>query len=66
MSNKLFFTRKMIGKRVAVIEDYEKFIFWCGTVDGVKDQDTLLVKNENDEKKEVSIFDVRNPSQEII
>ena len=66
MNNKIYYTKKMIGKRVAVIEDYETSNFWFGTVESIKDEQTLIVKNENEEKIEVSIFNVRNPNQEIL
>lgn len=66
MNNKLFHSKKMIGKRVAVISDYKNFSFWLGVVDSVKDENTFIIKNANDNLEEVSIFDIRNPTQEII
>ena len=55
----------MIGKRVAVIKTYKPFSFYFGIVDSAKDDSALIIKNENDERIEVSIFDIRNPNQEI-
>jgi len=56
----------MIGKRVAVIEDLAEFVTWFGTVESVKDEGTLVVKNESEQSISVSIFNIRNPYQEII
>jgi ferredoxin-fold anticodon binding domain-containing protein len=66
MSNKLFILKKMIGKKIVVIEDLAKFITWFGIVESVKDEETLVVKNENEESFNVSIFNIRNPYQDII
>lgn len=64
--NKLFYAKKMIGKRVAVIKSPKNLDFYFGTVESAKDGCTLVVKNENDEKNDVSIFDIRNPNQIIL
>jgi len=64
-NNKFLYNKKMIGKRVAVIKTYKPFDFYFGIVDSAKDDSTLIIKNENDKKNEASIFDVRNPNQEI-
>lgn len=56
----------MIGKRVAVIDDYEKSLYWYGTVESVASEDTLVIKNEEDERRNISIFNIRNPSQDIL
>lgn len=66
MNNKILFAKKMIGKRVAVIDDYKKSLYYYGIVESVSSEDTFVVKNEQDERKNVSIFDIRNPSQEIL
>ena len=64
-NNKFLYNKKMIGKRVAVIKTYKPFSFYFGIVDSAKDDSALIIKNENDERIEVSIFDIRNPNQEI-
>lgn len=55
----------MIGKRVAVIKDYSNLNHYYGQVEEAIDEDTLLVKNDQGEQEKVSIFDIRNPTQEL-
>jgi len=62
---RFFFTKKMIGKRVAVIKDYSNLNHYYGQVEEAIDEDTLLVKNDQGEQEKVSIFDIRNPTQEL-
>lgn len=57
--------KRMIGKRVAVITNYDGLEHYYGEVVEAVDENTLLVKNDQGEEKEVSIFDVRNPTQEL-
>lgn len=55
----------MLGKRVAVITNYDNLEHYYGEVIEAVDENTLLVKNDQGEEKEVSIFDIRNPTQEL-
>jgi len=55
----------MLGKRVAVITDYAKFEHFYGEVSEVLNEELLLIKSDKGEDLKISIFDVRNPSQEL-
>ena len=58
--------KRMIDKRILVIENHIKMDYWFGTVKDVVDENTLTVyKNENETKK-VDIFDIRNPTKEFM
>lgn len=57
--------KRMIGKRVAVMVNYNSLDHYYGEVTDAVDENTLLVKNDQGEEKEVSIFDIRNPTQEL-
>jgi RNase P/RNase MRP subunit p29 len=57
--------KRMIGKRVAVIVNYNNSEHYYGEVIQAVDENTLSVKNDQGEEKQVSIFDVRNPTQEL-
>lgn len=62
---KFFIAKKMIGKRVAVIKDYSNLDHYYGQVEDLIDEDTFLIKNDQGEQAKVSIFDIRNPAQEL-
>lgn len=57
--------KKMIGKRVAVLSNYNTLEHYYGEVTDAIDESTLLIKNDQGEETQVSIFDVRNPAQEL-
>lgn len=63
--SKLSVLKKIIGKRVAVITDYDKMEHYYGDASDVINESTVLVKNDQGEEFQVSIFDIRNPSQEL-
>lgn len=62
---KMTVLKRMIGKRVAVIVNHNTSEHYYGEVIQAADENTLLVKNDQGEEKQVSIFDVRNPNQEL-
>jgi hypothetical protein len=55
--SKIDYNRKMIGKSVRVASAGEPE--WIGMVEDVKDEETLLVRDETI-LREVSIFDIRS------
>jgi len=55
----------MIGKRVAVVVNYNTLEHYYGEVTDAVDENTLLIRNDQGEETQVSIFDVRNPTQEL-
>jgi small nuclear ribonucleoprotein (snRNP)-like protein len=57
--------KRMIGKRVAVIVNHNTSEHYYGEVTQSVDENALLVKNDQGEEKRVSIFDIRNPNQEL-
>ena len=62
---KMNILKRMVGKRVAVIVNYNTSEHYYGEVIQAVDENTLSVKNDQGEEKQVSIFDVRNPTQEL-
>jgi hypothetical protein len=55
----------MVGKRVAVIVNYNTLDYFYGEVSSVIDECNVVVKNDRNEDSKVSIFDIRNPNQEL-
>jgi hypothetical protein len=55
----------MIGKRVAVIVNYNTLDYFYGEVTSVIDESNLAVKSDRNEDHQVCIFDIRNPTQEL-
>ena len=64
-SIKLNILKKILGKRVAVITNYSSLEHYYGEVTQVIDESMVLVKNDINEEYKVSIFDIRNPAQEL-
>ena len=64
-SIKLNILKKILGKRVAVITNYSPLEHYYGEVTQVIDESMVLVKNDINEEYKVSIFDIRNPAQEL-
>ena len=62
---KLNILKRMIGKRVAVIVNYNTLDYFYGEVTSVIDESNVAVKNDRNEDSKVSIFDIRNPNQEL-
>jgi len=52
--------KKMINKKVFVITNFEKCEGYIGTVDDIKNEDHLIIKNDNSESKTESIFNIRS------
>ena len=64
-TQKLNVLKRMLGKRVAVITNYATLEHFYGEVAEVIDESNIIVKNDKNEDSKVSIFDIRNPSQEL-
>ena len=64
-TQKLGVLKRMIGKRVAVITNYDTLDHFYGEVSEVINESNVIVKNDKNEDNKVSIFDIRNPSQEL-
>lgn len=62
---KLNVLKRMVGKRVAVIVNYNTLDCFYGEVSSVIDEYNVVVKNDRNEDFKVCIFDIRNPSQEL-
>ena len=61
---KLNILRRIIGKKMVVIKDYIKNIYYYGMVDSVIDENTVNVKSPSGEFEKISIFNLRSPSNE--
>lgn len=57
--NRLLILKKMIGKRVFVVSDYNKYEGYVGHVEDVSSENELLINNGNVLNK-ISIFDIRS------
>jgi ferredoxin-fold anticodon binding domain-containing protein len=64
-TQKLNILKRMIGKRVAVIRNYSTLEYFYGEVSEVIDETNVVIKNDKNESSKVSIFDIRNPTQEL-
>ena len=64
-NQKVNILKRMIGKMVAVIENYNTLDHYYGEVSEVIDEKNVIVKNDKNEDIKVSIFDIRNPAQEL-
>ena len=64
-TQKLNVLKRMLGKRVAVITNYTTLDHFYGEVSEVLDESNVVVKNDKNEDSKVSIFDIRNPAQEL-
>jgi len=62
---KLNILKRMVGKRVAVIVNYNTLDCFYGEVSSVIDEYNVIVKSDRNEDHKVCIFDIRNPSQEL-
>lgn len=64
-TQKLNVLKKMLGKRVAVITNYDTLDHFYGEVLEVVNDSNVIIKNDKNEDIQVSIFDIRNPTQEL-
>lgn len=64
-TQKLNILKRMVGKRVAVIVNYNTLDYFYGEVTSVIDESNLAVKSDRNEDHQVCIFDIRNPMQEL-
>jgi len=64
-TQKLNVLKRMLGKRVAVITSYTTLDHFYGEVTEVIDETNVVIKNDRNEDSKVSIFDIRNPAQEL-
>jgi hypothetical protein len=64
-TQKLNVLKRMLGKRVAVITNYINLDHFYGEVTEVIDETNVVIKNDKNEDSKASIFDIRNPSQEL-
>jgi len=61
MSNpRLEYHKKMIGKRVLVVQNQETQTIWEGEVVDALENDRFLIKDDNGRDRDVHIFDVRS------
>jgi small nuclear ribonucleoprotein (snRNP)-like protein len=64
-TQKLNVLKRMLGKRVAVITNYNTLDHFYGEVAEVIDETNVVIKNDRNEDSKISIFDIRNPAQEL-
>ena len=64
-TQKLNVLKRMLGKMVAVITNYSTLEHFYGEVSEVIDESNVIVKNDKNEDSKVSIFDIRNPAQQL-
>ena len=61
---KLNVLKKIIGKKMVIIKDHIKKIYYYGTVDSVINETNVNVRSPSGEIEKISIFDLRSPSNE--
>ena len=57
---RLEYHKKMIGKRVLVVQDQETQIIWEGEVVDALENDSFLIKDDDGRDRNIHIFDVRS------
>lgn len=63
---KLNILKRMLDKRVLVIDNHITLDYWFGTVKKVIDEYHLSVLASEGESKTVNIFDIRTPTKEFL
>jgi hypothetical protein len=58
--NKINPLKKMIGRRIFVIQDFKKFEGYVGVVSNVKNENHFVVNDEENNSNIVNIFNVRS------
>jgi len=58
--NKINPLKRMIGRRIFVIQDFKKFEGYVGVVNNVKNENHLVVNDEENNHNIVNIFNVRS------
>jgi len=56
--------KRLIGRKMVIIEDYIKNIYFYSHIDSVADESHVFIKNEDGTLRKISIFDIRSPSAE--
>lgn len=64
-TQKLNVLKRMLGRKVAVITNYNSLDCFYGEVTEVLDETNVVVRNDKNETSKISIFDIRNPAQEL-
>lgn len=62
---KINILNKCIGNTYAILEDLAKTDFYYGKVLSVVDEDHLRIEDDSKTVKNINIFHIRNPKQEI-
>ena len=57
--------KKITGKRFAVITNHLNLDHFFGEVSSIIDEENVIVKTDKGEEFNISIFDLRNPNQEL-
>jgi hypothetical protein len=54
--------RRIIGKKMVIVEDHIKNIYFYSYIDSILDDSHVNIKNEDGSLRKISIFDIRSPS----
>jgi hypothetical protein len=62
--NKVNILKKIIGKKMVIIQDHVKNIYFYAYIDSIIDESNVNIKTDTGLLRSVSIFDIRSPSSE--
>lgn len=65
-SIKLNILKKIVGKKMVIIEDHIKNIYFYSYINSIVDDSTVNIKNEDGSLRKISIFDIRSPSSDYL
>jgi hypothetical protein len=63
-NQKLNVLKRILGKKMVVIKDFYKNLYYYGTIQSIIDSSNVKVKNPQGDIEDVSIFNLRSPSNE--
>lgn len=61
---KINILKRIVGKKMVIIEDHIKNIYFYSYIDSVCDESHVNIKNEDNSLRKISIFDIRSPSSD--
>ena len=63
--NKLLTLKRILGKKMFIISNYEKFEGYVGVIEDILNETTVSVNDGSSSLKNVSIFDIRSMPYEF-
>ena len=65
-NSRLEYHKKMIGKRVLIVQDQETQTIWEGEVIDALENDRFLIKDDDGRDRNIHMFDVRSVNMPLL